>query len=109
VLTGAYLTGLPVKFLHQTAGFSSSGGAYFLPQALHNPSAQLQLQIWPWIETWEEQFQQRAVHQNWEAGGLDQTDVAGHGFLALLRHLQVVLLQDLAVLQPLYPRLTLFT
>ena len=109
MLTGAYLTGLPVKFLRQTAGFSSSGGAYFLPRASHSPPAELQLQIWPWVGTWEERFRQRAAHQDWEAGGLDQTDVAGHGFLALLRHLRVVLLQDLAVLQPIYPRLALFT
>ncbi len=103
------MTGLPLKFLRRTAGFSSSGGAYFLPRASHNPPARLQLQIWPWIETWEERFRQRAAHRDWQAGGLDQTDVAGHGFLALLRHLRVVLLQDLAVLQPLYPRLALFT
>jgi hypothetical protein len=41
-------------------------------------------------------------------GGLDEDDVAGQGFLALLRHLRVVLLQDLAVLQPDYADLPFF-
>jgi hypothetical protein len=70
---------------------------------------QLQLLIWPWIEVWQARFQLKAAGKGWTAGGLDETDVAGHGFLALLQHLRIVLLQDLAVLQPLYPKLALFT
>ena len=40
--------------------------------------------------------------QGWggQDGGLDYDDSAARGFLALLKHLRVVLLQDLAVLQP---------
>ena len=70
---------------------------------------QLQLLIWPWIEVWQARFQLKAAGKGWTARGLDETDVAGHGFLALLQHLRIVLLQDLAVLQPLYPKLALFT
>jgi hypothetical protein len=48
------------------------------------------------------------LRKTWEEGGLDKDDVAGQGFLALLCHLRVVLLQDLAVLQPTYPDLPFF-
>jgi hypothetical protein len=108
VLTIAYLTGLPLKFLRTVAGFDARGGEYFLGRAAESPPQQLQLLIWPWIEAWEARFRRRAGHNNWAAGGLDNTDTAEQGFLQLLRHLRIVLLQDLAVLQPQYLELPLF-
>ena len=94
----AYLSHLPKKFLWQVAGFTTDKGSYFLPQAQPVPLAELLEKIWPWVEEWEEHFCKHSVWKTWEQGGLDEDDVMGQGFLAVLRHLRVVLLQDLAVL-----------
>ena len=104
----AYLPHLPKKFLRQVAGFTSDEGGYFLPRAQAAPPPELLEKIWPWVEEWEERFRQRSMRKTWDEGGLDEDDVAGQGFLAVLRHLRVVLLQDLAVLQPDYPDLPFF-
>ena len=72
------------------------------------PPPELLQKIWPWVEEWEERFRKRSLRKTWEEGGLDEDDVARQGFLALLCHLRVVLLQDLAVLQPDYPDLPFF-
>jgi Centromere DNA-binding protein complex CBF3 subunit, domain 2/Transcriptional activator of glycolytic enzymes len=104
----AYLSHLPRKFMRRVAGFTSDEGGYFLPRAQAAPPAELVQKIWPWVEEWEERFRQRCSRKTWEEGGLDEDDVAGQSFLTLLRHLRVVLLQDLAVLQPAYPDLPFF-
>ena len=108
VLCQAYLTHLPREFLRIVAGFSSSSGDYYLARAAHEPLYTLQKQLWPWIEEWEPRFEARARRCSWAQGGLDEDDLAADGFLKLLRHLRVVLLQDLAVLQPRYPGLPFF-
>jgi hypothetical protein len=90
------------------AGFSASSGDYFLARAAHEPSPALQKQLWPWIEEWEPRFEARACRRCWAEGGLDEDDLAADGFLKLMRRLRVVLLQDLAVLQPRYPSLPFF-
>ena len=96
----SYLVGLPRKFVRAMAGFPQQGGAYFIPRAAHTPPLDLQSQIWPWVEEWEERFRKRNVEgKSWAKGGINQGDNAAEGFLALLKHLRVVLLQDLAVLQ----------
>lgn len=109
VLCQAYLTHLPRQFMRIAAGFSSSTGDYFLPRAAHEPPLVLQQQIWPWIEEWEKRFEARAQRRGWAEGGLDETDLAGDGFLKLMKRLRTVLLQDLAVLQPRYPSLPFFS
>ena len=90
------------------AGFSPSAGDYFLARAAHEPPYRLQKQLWPWIEEWEARFEARACRQTWDQGGLDEDDLAADGFLKLIRRLRLVLLQDLAVLQPRYPALPFF-
>ena len=90
------------------AGFSPSAGDYFLARAAHEPPYGLQKQLWPWIEEWEARFEARACRQTWDQGGLDEDDLAADGFLKLIRRLCLVLLQDLAVLQPRYPALPFF-
>ena len=72
------------------------------------PPAALRRQLWPWIEEWEPRFEARTRRRQWAQGGLDEDDLAGDGFLELLRRLRVVLLQDLAVLQPRFPSLPFF-
>jgi hypothetical protein len=108
VLCQAYLTHLPRQFMRIVAGFSASSGDYFLARAAHEPSPALQKQLWPWIEEWEPRFEARACRRCWAEGGLDEDDLAADGFLKLMRRLRVVLLQDLAVLQPRYPSLPFF-
>lgn len=108
ILVKAYLTHLPREFMRIVAGFTASAGDYFLARAAHEPPHALQKQLWPWIEEWEARFEARARRCSWEEGGLDEDDLAADGFLKLMRHLRVVLLQDLAVLQPRYPNLPFF-
>jgi hypothetical protein len=108
VLCHAYLTHLPRQFMRVVAGFSASGGNYFLARAAHEPPYALQKQLWPWIEEWEPRFEARARRCCWAEGGLDEDDLAADGFLKLMRRLRTVLLQDLAVLQPHYPSLPFF-
>jgi hypothetical protein len=108
VLCQAYLTHLPREFIRVVAGFSPSAGDYFLARAAHEPPYALQKQLWPWIEEWEARCEARARRCTWVKGGLDEDDLAADGFLKLVRHLRVVLLQDLAVLQPRYPALPFF-
>ncbi|KAJ9419296.1 hypothetical protein FOXG_06720 [Fusarium oxysporum f. sp. lycopersici 4287] len=90
------------------AGFSASPEDYFLARAAHEPPYVLQKQLWPWIEQWEPRFEARARRQCSAEGGLDDDDLAADGFLKLMRRLRIVLLQDLAVLQPRYPSLPFF-
>ncbi|MEA2203145.1 MAG: hypothetical protein QOI89_3920 [Solirubrobacteraceae bacterium] len=99
-MTSAYLTGLPLKFLRKMAGFTASEGSYHIARAGHQPPAGLLLQVWPWIEEWDRRFAARAEKRRWKEGGLDDEDLAGAGFLQLMKQLREVLLQDLAVLQP---------
>ena len=80
------------------AGFSLSASDYFLAWAAHEPPYGLQKQLWPWIEEWEARFEARACRQTWAQGGLDEDDLITDSFLKLIRHLRLVLLQDLAVL-----------
>jgi hypothetical protein len=108
VLCQAYLTHLPRQFMRVVAGFSASAGDYFLARAAHDPPVMLQRQLWPWIEEWEPRFEARARRLSWAQGGLDEDDLAADGFLKLMRRLRIVLLQDLAVLQPRYPSLPFY-
>ncbi|KAG6990365.1 High-osmolarity-induced transcription protein 1 [Fusarium oxysporum f. sp. conglutinans] len=109
VLCQAYLTHLPRQFMRIIAGFSASPGDYFLAHAANEPPYVLQKQLWPWIKEWEPRFEARARQQCWAEGGLDDDDLAANGFLKLIQRLRIVLLQDLAILQPRYPSLPFFT
>ena len=77
-----------------------------LPRAGYEPPASLQKQIWPWLEGWLARVQARVQGKGWKAGGLAQVDKAAENFLKLLGVLRSVLLQDLAVLQPILLPLT---
>jgi hypothetical protein len=86
--------------MRRTAGFQHAPGGYFLPRAGVDPPQSLKRLIFPWIEHWEVRFQNRAAGKKWKDGGLNEDDIAGQQFLKLLKQLRVILLQDLAVLQP---------
>lgn len=70
----------------------------------------LQLQIWPWIEEWLNRHQKSKQDKSisYCDGGVDESDIARYNFLKMLQRLRIVLLQDLAVLQPEHPKLVLF-
>ncbi|KAK3906347.1 hypothetical protein C8A05DRAFT_29789 [Staphylotrichum tortipilum] len=108
VLCQAYLKHLPRQFMRIVAGFSGTQGDFFLPRAVYEPPVALQRQLWPWVEEWEPRFEARSRRRRWAQGGLDEDDLAGDGFLKLMRRLRIVLLQDLAVLQPRFPTLPFF-
>lgn len=99
-MTNAYLHSLPLKFLRKMAGFSTIGGDYFLGRAEVEPPIALKVQVFPWLDKWELRFMGRAKNKSYDEGGLDNTDIAGHNFAQLLSRLRVILLQDLAILQP---------
>ena len=107
----SYMTGLPFGLMRLLAGFQRDPGTYFILRDGCEPPAILLRQIWPWLEVWEDRFNKRhsAEKATWEQGGLDNDDFAGKGFLRLLKYLRRVLLQDLAVLQPKFPKSRLFS
>jgi hypothetical protein len=94
VLSQCYLSNLPRKFVRATAGFDPSlQGSYYLPRAGIQPPESLIRDLWPWVDEWAE----------WYERGLgdptdDRRDIAGQGFLRLLKLLRPILLQD-SVLQ----------
>ena len=110
VMVEAYLLGLPLKFIRCVAGFPKEPGQYHLPRATIEPPEALQREIYPFVEEWRRRFRARATRKkSWAQGGLDEDDQAGHGFLTLLKRLRVIILQDLAILQPDYPGLPFFS
>lgn len=57
---------------------------------------------------WEQRFKAYVCHKQWNKNSLDNDNFASNGFFKLLRCLQVIFLQDLAVLQPQFPTLPFF-
>ena len=104
------LLDLPLKFIRCVAGFPKEPGQYHLPRATIEPPKALQREIYPFVKEWRRRFRARATRKkSWAQGGLDEDDQAGHGFLTLLKRLRVIVLQDLAILQPDYPGLPFFS
>jgi hypothetical protein len=96
--------------MRKVAGFSPHGGTYFLPQAVIEPPEILLQQVFPWLDELTERHQaQLRFEDNFENGGLDESDQARSNFLRILWQLRSILLQDLAVLQPEYPNMVVFT
>jgi hypothetical protein len=103
-MMGAYLSYLPCAFMWSIAGFLKEGKGYFLPRAREVLEEVLCLKIWPktdvWLKRMETYYPERADNE------VIRLDLAGLGFLRLLRALRVILLQDLVILRkqfPLYP------
>lgn len=107
-MTGAYLTGLPVKFMRKVAGFSVHEGGYSLPRAHVDPSPQLLRLVWPQIEPWQARVKAASDGKSFKDGGLNQPDLAADRFLSLLKHLRRVFLQDAALLQLEFPAHPIF-
>src|SRR5438045_5987243 len=110
VMITLYMTSLPFGLMRLLAGFQRDPSTYFLCCNSYELPALLLQQIWLWIEAWEARFRVRhsAKKVMWEQGGLDDDNFGGKSFLRLLKHLRRVLLQDLAILQPKFPKTRLF-
>ena len=107
-MAGAYLTGLPVKFLRKAAGFSATEGSYFLARAQVKPPPQLLRLVWPQLEGWQDRVAASLEGKKWKAGGLKKPDLATARFLSFLMQLRLVFLQDAALLQERFPTHPIF-
>src|SRR5436305_11011395 len=100
-MTSVYLSYLPRAFIRSIAGFPQEGKGYFLPRACETPPAALCLKIWPEVDVWLERM--KAYRPEKADNEVVRLDLAGSGFLRLLRALRVVLLQDSVVLRKEFP------
>ena len=90
-LTNAYLTHLPLKFVRGIAGFGQKGGSYYLPRAKILPPDSLVHSLWPWVDAWLAWFaggDLPAMGRKVDVSYEDQNDLAGQGFLRLLKELR---------------------
>ncbi|MBV9767795.1 MAG: hypothetical protein JOZ48_23345 [Acidobacteriaceae bacterium] len=100
-MTGVYLSYLPREFMRSIAGFPQQGKGYFLPRAQEIPDEALCRRIWPETDVWLERME--AYHPDRTDNEVVRLDLAGSGFLRLLRALRVILLQDSVVLRRQFP------
>jgi hypothetical protein len=100
-MTGVYLSYLPRAFMRSIAGFPQRGNAYFLPRAQEIPDEALCARIWPEVDVWLERIE--AYHPDRTDNEVVRLDLAGSGFLRLLRTLRVILLQDSVILRQQFP------
>ena len=89
-MTGAYLSYLPRAFMQSIAGFPKEGKGYFLPRAREAPEEALCSKIWPDADVWLRCME--AYHPDRADNKVVQLDLAGSGFLRLLRALRVIML-----------------
>jgi hypothetical protein len=88
--------------MRSIAGWPQRGNGYFLPRAQMIPDEALCAQIWPEVDVWLERME--AYHPDRTDNEVVRLDLAGSGFLRLLRTLRVILLQDSVVLRQQFPR-----
>ena len=100
-MTGAYLSYLPRAFMRSIAGFPKEGKGYFLPRAREVPEEALCSKIWPETDVWLKRME--AYHPDRADNEVVRLDLAGSGFLRLLRALRVILLQDSVILRKQFP------
>ena len=106
-MTGVYLSYLPRGFMRSIAGWPQQGKGYFLPRAQEIPDEALCRRIWPETDIWLERME--AYHPDRTDNEVVRLDLAGSGFLRLLRALRVILLQDSVVLRRQFPLHPLWT
>ena len=100
-MSGVYLTQLPRKFMRVMAGFRDERGSFFLPRASVEPPPELTRLIWPEVDEWLAKMD--AFRPGSKCNQVQRLDLAGSGFLRLLRVLRTVILQDSVVLRELFP------
>ncbi|KAH8430197.1 uncharacterized protein LDX57_013066 [Aspergillus melleus] len=105
VLSQCYLSNLPRKFVRATAGFDPSlQGCYYLPRAAIQPPETLVHELWPWVDEWAEWYERGLGDQ-----ADDRRDIAGQGFLRLLKLLRPILLQDSVLQMAKFPSHPIWT
>jgi hypothetical protein len=100
-MTGAYLSYLPLSFMRSIAGFPKEGKGYFLPRAQEVPEESLSSKVWPEADVWLQRME--SYHPDKADNEVVRLDLAGSGFLRLIRELRVILLQDSVVLRKRFP------
>ncbi|KDO19098.1 hypothetical protein SPRG_15577 [Saprolegnia parasitica CBS 223.65] len=88
-----YLTKLPREAMRVMAGFSPDPRLYYLERGQVEPDQELQALVFPDAANWLAKLND----------GKCEATIAARGFLELLMHLRVVLLQDSVLLKKLYP------
>lgn len=91
-MEGCYLTTLPKEVVRALAGFHAAGGGYFLPRAECSVPDEITSQVFPEISSMQQHLEE-----------IQQQEIAGHGFLRLMKWLRTVLVQDSVLLKRLYP------
>jgi hypothetical protein len=93
-MSNAYLSAFPRTAIKALAGFDVNFQAnYYLPRAKEEPCEALAARVWPRVDAWLAQFEE----------GVNEPDLAGQGFLKLLKRLRIVVLQDSVLLRQRYP------
>jgi hypothetical protein len=93
-MSNAYLSSFPRTAIKALAGFDINFQAnYHLPRAKETPSERLASQVWPQLDVWLQRFEE----------GANEPDLAGQGFLQLLKRLRIVVLQDSVLLRRRFP------
>lgn len=93
-MSNAYLSSFPRSAIKALAGFDVNFQAnYYLPRAKEEPSEGLTSQVWPQLDAWLQRFEE----------GTNEPDLAGQGFLKLMKRLRIVVLQDSALLRRRFP------
>jgi hypothetical protein len=92
-----YLSALPRKGMRAMSGMKTTkSGRYYLARAVLTPPENLQMMVFPQIETWLLRYRQ----------GQDcQQTLSCLGFLNLLKKFRSVILQDSIILKVKYPQL----
>ena len=82
-MSNAYLSSFPRTAIKALAGFNVNFQAnYYLPRAKEEPSDALASRVWPQLDGWLQRFED----------GANEPDLAGQGFLKLLKRLRIVVL-----------------
>jgi hypothetical protein len=93
-MTSCYLNSLPRKFMRTMAGHPATIGTFEIYRARTVPPESLLRMVWPELDQWRGRF--GPAH--------GQThDLVAAGVIELLLYLREVILQDSAVLMPLFP------
>ena len=87
--------------MRSIAGFPKEGKGYFLPRAREVPEEALCSKIWPETDVWLKGME--TYHPDRADNEVVRLDLAGSGFLRLLRALRVILLQNSVILYKQFP------
>ncbi len=97
-MEGCYLTSIPREAVRALAGFVPDRPTFYLARASVTPPQALLEMVWPDIEHWEAQIRD---------GDAEET-IAATAFLAMMKFLRVVLLQDSVYLKEKFPNLSIW-